>query len=122
MISIDEFAPQTMRVRLKGRLTEADLDQLEQALRPYLPDEGSVNAVLEFSDWSGIPSFAANHYPQPGRLLAQLDKLGRVALVGDGAATGKLADALGAVMPPGSFGHFDPVQRAQAARFVEDRK
>ena len=106
MIAIEELAPQTLRLHLTGNIAANDLDVLEARLDPYLEDEGSVNAVIDLSEPSQFDHpTAADEVSQ--RLLAQLDKLGRVAIVGGQDALPDFVQALDAVMPPGQLGRFD---------------
>jgi len=117
MIAIEELAPQTLRLHLTGNIAATDLDVFEARLDPYLEDEGSVNAVIDLSEPSQMDCpTAANAVSQ--RLLAQLDKLGRVAIVGGQDALPDFVQALDAVMPPGQLGRFDLSEWQTAQRFA----
>jgi SpoIIAA-like len=117
MIAIEELAPQTLRLHLIGKIAAGDLEALEARLDPYLEDEGSVNAVIDLSEPSQFDQPTATDAVSQ-RLLAQLDKLGRVAIVGARDALPDFVQALDAVMPPGQLGRFDLTEWQTAQRFA----
>lgn len=117
MIAIEELAPQTLRLHLAGTIASGDIDALEARLDPYVVDEGSVNAVIDLSQAAGLDhATAAGAVSQ--RLMAQMDKLGRVAIVGGQETLPDFVQALDAVMPPGQLGHFGLSERQTAQQFA----
>jgi hypothetical protein len=115
MIAIKEFAPLTLEVRFEGRIAPDDIEKLENLTHPYLVDEGSVNAVIDLS--KGADPLVEDPRCQ-ARLLAQMDKFGRVALLGGSRAQGQFVQALEVLMPPGQMHQFGANDRQSAREFA----
>lgn len=82
MLAIHEFAPRRLLMTLSGKIDAGDIEALERALDPYLEDEGSVNAVIDLSAAQGMTLRGLiKDATFEARMLAQLDKMGRLAVV-----------------------------------------
>ncbi|QFT58133.1 hypothetical protein FIU94_04795 [Sulfitobacter sp. THAF37] len=119
MIEVTELAPRALELVVRDKITSADVEKVEEALNPYMADEGAANAVVDLRQMTGMTlrGFFAD-VGLEGRLLAQMEKFGRVALVTESEAAAGLVRAFDAVMPRGSFRSFSGSQAAEARSFV----
>lgn len=108
MIEMKELAPQTLELVVRDKISKLDVQALEQALAPYLADEGAVNAVIDLRRMTGVTlqGFFADMGLE-ARLFTQIEKFGRLALVTESAAAAGVIRAFDAVMPQGSFKAFE---------------
>lgn len=119
MLAISQNEIGVLEMTLCDVIDADDITKLEQALGPYLTDEGSVNAVLDMtdaSDQTGQNLAQDSHVAE--RLLCQLDKLGRIAVVSEADDLGAMVKAVDGLMPCGTLAKFHPDERDAARRFA----
>ncbi|MEM6304450.1 MAG: STAS/SEC14 domain-containing protein [Pseudomonadota bacterium] len=115
MNQITEFAPHAFELVLKEPMKGGDIQHLEEHLAPYALDEGAACAVIDIS-WLRGNALAEDS--QLGRLMDQLDKFGRVAVVSNGEEMGATLDAIHCLMPTGSFARFSTAEKSEARAFA----
>lgn len=119
MLSITQYAPGAVEMTLRGLVDTNDVEMLEQALTPYLPDEGSISAVIdmtEATDSSGKTLTKDTNVA--ARLMGQLDKFGRIAVVSPTSQLAGMVKAVDGLMPVGAMAQFDPDQKEAARKFA----
>jgi len=116
VIEIQEFAPRKLAMTLTGQIDARDVEAIEKILGPYLEDEGAVNAMIDMTGLSA-PS-TTDQRSLDARILAQLDKVGRLAIVTGGKGFGAALKVCDAIMPPGAFKRFAPEHRGEARAFI----
>jgi len=119
MLAIVEYAPRSLEMTLSGPLDETDMSRLESALERYTEDEGSISAVLDISQTDASPQTSARMAQlDEMRLLRQIDKMGRIAVVGGSPEMDTLVRAIDATLPTGSLARFSSSQKENARRFA----
>ncbi|MBD3665106.1 STAS/SEC14 domain-containing protein [Sulfitobacter aestuariivivens] len=115
MIEINKFAPRAVEMKVRGPIEQNDIEKLESALDPYLPDEGSISAVIDITD---TDRDLVNKPAHLDRLLAQIDKFARIAVVTHDRAVSGIVSAVDALMPAGSLQQFEPARVSKARDFA----
>lgn len=119
MLAITEYAPGALEMTLQGFVDINDIEMLEQALTPYSADEGSISAVFdmtEATDSSGRELAQETHVAD--RLLSQLDKFGRIAVVSKADKLAGMVKAVDGLMPAGAMARFHPDEKDTARKFA----
>lgn len=117
MMDIKQFAPHAVEVKMTGPIDQADIEKLETALDPYLPDEGSLSAVIDLSE-TGDNAGLVDKPKHLDRLLSQFDKFARIAVVQKDKARDGIMQTLNMLMPDGSMQQFEPARVARAREFA----
>lgn len=119
MLSITEHSTGVLEMTLHDLIDANDVSNLEIALDPYLPDEGSISAVFDMTDArdsSGKTLAQDDHVAE--RLHCQFDKLGRIAVISPSADLQGVVKAVDGLMPRGTMARFRPDDHKAARKFA----
>lgn len=119
MITIDEFAPRTFQIACTGKINEGDIVKLEAVFGPFVADEGSVDALIDMAamDATTLGGILEDADLEP-RLMRQVEKFGRVALVTTSGRLDTIVAAFEQVLPKGEFRRYAPEQLDAARAYV----
>lgn len=122
MIEFLESGTDVLAVRITGKLAHDELQTVTERLERSLNAQEKTHVFVELVDYDGFPWSALGDYlPRAAKLLGQLERFGRVAIVTDIGWIRLAARVESALLPGIRYELFTPDERAQALAWVEGR-
>ena len=123
MLEFLSKTPGTVSFAVTGRITAEDIECIYEKVDEALSDAAAVHLYAEIEDFSGLDLEALRTSLSHGaKLLGQLGRLGRIAVVSEHKWIRTLARFESAVLPKVTYRIFEPDQRAAALDWVEGRE
>ena len=119
MLDLIPSPDDVMALRVSGKLTGADLDQIMDRLDDVMAKHAQVHVLVETHSIDGIeltslPSYMARAMP----LFGKLDRFGRIAVVADQTWVRVGTRLESALLPNISYRTYMPEERDEAAAWV----
>ncbi len=120
MLQFIDSAEDVLALRISHKIRSVDLDSIMDRLEALIDRFDKVHVFVETQvidgiELSGLPSYTARAMP----LLTKLNRFGRVAVVADQAWIRVGTRLESAVLPFISYRVFEPEQRDEALKWVE---
>jgi hypothetical protein len=122
MIEYIQSNQDVIAIKVTGKLMRDELETVADRVEAMLAANDKTHVFVEIADYSGFELAAISDYlPHALRMLGQLDRFGRVAIVSDQRWIRWAAKVESALLPGISYETFMPDQRDQALAWVEGR-
>lgn len=123
MFEVLKTADDVIAVRIGGKLTESEFDDLVARVESSIAGRAKTHMFMEVEDFAGFDLGAlARHLPRGAAMLSKLGRFGRIAVVTDQPWIRLWTRTESALLPGIGYELYWPDQRDQALAWVEGRR